>query len=415
MKLFDEYKGLGKANYILFAGRVATSMGSMIWSMQTLILRQKLGMDAAAIGMVVLAVSLSQIPLSILGGKLADRCSRKMLIVCCDLVSICGFFWCAFMGLNMVNMVLFCIAGLFQGMEYPAYSSLVADVTPSKDREKAYSLNYLGMNLGMILSPTIAGFLFQNYLWLAFFLNGLSIAVSTFLIFFFLKEPEKKNEETPVYEKGDTRDSIWRVLGSNRILILFIVTAGISSTILYQVSYLLPIDLTAAHGDQGALIYGTITSLNCIIVVIFTPIITRIFKRVSGLQKMFIGLSLTLTGYLIFRIFLGIIPFYYAAYVFTTWGEIFCTIMSDTYLSRRIPETHRGRVISISSVAGNLIFAPSEYLEGLIYDHFGSWATWSTVILVGIICLCMITVLMRMDRKKFPLLYTKTDVDSYAA
>ena len=43
MKLFSQYKGLKKANYILFIGRIVTNMGAMIWPMLTLILNKKIG------------------------------------------------------------------------------------------------------------------------------------------------------------------------------------------------------------------------------------------------------------------------------------------------------------------------------------------------------------------------------------
>lgn len=47
---------------------------------------------------------------------------------------------------------------MFATIEGPSYDALVADLSDSESREKAYSLQYLGMNLGLVLSPTIAGF-----------------------------------------------------------------------------------------------------------------------------------------------------------------------------------------------------------------------------------------------------------------
>ena len=46
MKIFSQYKGLGRGNFILFVGKIVTNLGAMIWPMMTLILNRKLGLDA---------------------------------------------------------------------------------------------------------------------------------------------------------------------------------------------------------------------------------------------------------------------------------------------------------------------------------------------------------------------------------
>ncbi|SKB84490.1 hypothetical protein SAMN06296386_106165 [Lachnospiraceae bacterium] len=41
--------------------------------------------------------------------------------------------------------------------------NMITKVTTTEHREKAYSLLYLGANIGLILSPIIAGFLFNSH------------------------------------------------------------------------------------------------------------------------------------------------------------------------------------------------------------------------------------------------------------
>lgn len=45
-KMFGQYRGMRRELYILFWGKAATNMGAMIWPMLTLILSNKLGMNA---------------------------------------------------------------------------------------------------------------------------------------------------------------------------------------------------------------------------------------------------------------------------------------------------------------------------------------------------------------------------------
>ena len=178
--LFSQYRGLRKEVYILFFGRIVTNMGSMVWPMLTMILNQKLGLEAFAISAVVVGGMVLMAPANLLGGRLADRRNKKNVIVVCDGVSILCYLICAAVPLGYASVGLMLAAGICQSMEWPSYNALIADLTLTRDRERAYSLEYLGANLGLVLSPTLAGLLFRDYLWLSFLISGLAIACSTY-------------------------------------------------------------------------------------------------------------------------------------------------------------------------------------------------------------------------------------------
>ena len=193
--LLSQYRGLRKELYILFIGRIMTNMGSMIWPMFTLILNRKLGLNATIIAACMVIFSLINLPISLIGGKLADKLNKKNIIVVCDLISIASFVYCSIVPVTITSIAIFAVASLFQTIEWPSYDALVADFSTSRDRERAYSLSYLGPNLGLVLSPTLAGFLFENHLNLAFLINGISIALSTALIFFRIKDVHREKDE----------------------------------------------------------------------------------------------------------------------------------------------------------------------------------------------------------------------------
>ena len=69
MRFFEQYKNLGKEIYVLFFGRIVTSMGSLIWPLLTLILKNKLGYSASEIAVITMVLSLLQLPMLILGGR----------------------------------------------------------------------------------------------------------------------------------------------------------------------------------------------------------------------------------------------------------------------------------------------------------------------------------------------------------
>ena len=407
--LFSQYKGLRKEIYILFFGRIVTSLGSMVWPMLTMILSRKMSMNATMIAVVTVGAGALMLPANLLGGRLADRRNKKMTIVYCDSASIVCFLTAAVLPLSYLTLGLFVAAGVCQSMEYPSYNALIADLTKTRDRDRAYSLQYLGGNLGLVLSPTIGGLLFENHLWLAFLLSGVSIAVATLPIFFKIKDvtPEPDDGQEAVYQQGKEEQSLTRVLRENPLIVLFLVSMSLYFAAYGMYTYLLPLDMGRVHGENGAVIYGTVSSLNCIVVVLFTPVITRLFRKLFDPQRILIGQALVAVGYAVFLLLLGSVPVYYLAMLLFTWGEIFSTIAEEPYLTARVPATHRGRINGFFAVVNAVLQGGVELLAGRLYDAAGSAAAWTLVLGVLGLSAAVMLVLLPRDKKTYPLLWTR--------
>lgn len=405
--LFTQYKGLRKEIYVLFFGCIVTNLGSMIWPMLTMILSQKMGMDASGIAILMLVWTAITLPANLLGGRMADRFNKKRIIVICDAVSVIGYVLCGLIPLGPATIGLMLVSSVFQNLEGPAYNALFADLTATKDRERAFSLQYLGINLGLVLSPTIAGILFKDYLWLSFILSGVTIGFSTLLIALLVRNitPEPDDSEEAEYQKSREDQSLWRVLKENKLILLFLILSALYYTAYGQYNFLLPLEMGRVHGETGAVIFGTVSSLNCIVVVLFTPLITRLFRRMTDPKKFLTGQLLLTAGYLLFLLLLGSVPIYYGAMLLFTWGEIFVTIADGPYMSNRIPASHRGRFNSLLSVAGALIGSAGDLAVGGLYDGAGSVSAWAFVLGILAAAVCMTLVLARRDRRTYPKLY----------
>ena len=407
INLFTIYKGLKKELYVLAFGRIVTSMGSMIWPMLTLILKSKLGYDASQIGIILMVCSLAAIPASLLGGKLADIFNKKNIIVCFDIFTVLCFITAGLIRLSNFSILIYFAGSIFQQMESPAYDSLVADLSSSDERERAYSLSYLAMNLGLVLSPTIGGMLFQDYLWLAFIISGISIGCSTLLIFFFVKDvkKEKTNEPINIYENGES-GNVWQVLKSIRLLIAFFLIGSIGSVIYAQFNFLIPLHLESIFGEQGAFYFGILTSVNATMVIIFTPILTKLFSHIKDLDRLILGsfLEIAALGAYVFitdQFYLCII-----AMIFFTFGEILCTLSNTPYLTKRIPATHRGRIMSISNNIQYVLGTVSNTGIGKLVMIWPMSQVWVFIVFLGGIELLSFSIYRKKDRERFSLLYT---------
>ena len=413
--LITQYSGLKREIYILFVGKLVTAMGSFVWPMLTFLLTEKLGFNDGTAAMLIATAGLISLPVALLGGKLADRFRRKNIIILfdCLTVSMCVLAFLLPIGYHTAVLIFF--SALFQTAETSAYDALNADYSTTVQRERAFSLSYLGYNLGFVFGASMSGILFQNHTNLALLINGLAIFTSTVLIFFFVK-PENAVHETEVqtqsygeYEKPLPESvSILQVLWQRRAVLFILLIGCFSSVANSSVGMLLPLQLKAELREQGAAVYGYLNSLNGFVVILFTPILTMLLRRLTEIPKTILGLALFLGGMALFMcsgarwvLFLGMFIY--------TLGEVVSVLGGNPYCSRRIPASHRGRIGGIQTVAYSVFQSLNQYfISFILLAAEGQYhLVWLIFIGIGLFAEVLYVLVYPLDRRTFPKLYEK--------
>lgn len=413
-QLITQYGGLKREIYILFFGRLVTAMGSFVWPMLTFFLTTKLGLSDGTATLMIATVSVLSFPAALVGGKLADRFSRKTIIIVFDCITVSMYLLAAILPMTLFTAILLFAAGLFQTIESPAYDALNADYSTSRQREKAYSLSYLGFNLGYIVGASVAGILFEKFVRLAFCINGLAIFVSTVLIIFFVhkknaitEDAESLNESYSEYEQPvDEKISVLAVLRQRPVLIGMLLVGCLASMPVSLMGLLLPLQLKDAMGEAGATLYGYLNSLNGFVVIVFTPILTVLLKKLTEIPKTIIGLLLFLAGNLFFSLGTGAFMLFVGMFIFTL-GEVVEVLGHNPYASRRVPASHRGRVGGISSVVHSVFSSLTQYLISfmLIATESNYRLIWMVFMVCGIVGAVLYGFMYGPDKRTFPKLY----------
>lgn len=422
MKILTQYKGLTRANYALAIGRMVTNMGSMIMPMLTLILNQKFGLSASKTALWIMLAGLINLPANLIGGQLADRISKKAMIIACDLVSITIYLICGVKDFNFASFIMIMIASFFQTIEGPAYSALVALVTPPGKEDKAFSIQYMGANVGFILAPIIGGFLFNNYLWLCFVIDAVTIAMSTVLIILFVDE-KSSQEQAKVHQPEDSKAPatqanpesqgfISMLIKTNKPVILFMLAFALYEGGYSQFSYLMPIDFAKYHGDMGATIYGTVMSVSCFLVVILTPIITQIVESRSNQWKLTAGVAAQIISFGVFLVSLGHIPAYYIAIAIFIVGEILTMLCFSPYIIQSVGPEYRGRAFGWISFLGALASGYVMWYSGRYVDANDDRNAWIFTIVICVIALAL-SILLDFVTKTRPQTENATQAASY--
>ena len=415
-KLISQYGGLKREIYILFAGKLVTAMGSFVWPMLTFFLTTKLHFSDGTATLLIAIASILSLPIALLGGKLADRFSRKRIIQVFDCLTVSFYLMAAILPLNFGTVVILFLAGLFQTIESPAYDALNADFSTSKQREKAYSLSYLGFNLGYVFGASFSGILFQNHLRLAFCINGLAIFVSTALITFFVHPKNAILEDTATarnnyteYEMPiDEKIPVLRLLREKPVLLAMLLVGCLASMPSNVVGILLPLQLKEVLPETGAKLYGYLNSLNGFVVIVFTPILTMVLKKLTEIPKAALGLLLFVAGIALFSLNTAVYVLFVGMFVFTL-GEVVTVLGVNPYNSRRVPASHRGRIGGLSSVTHAVFNALTQLLISLILTLSNSnyRLIWTIFILCGLVATGLYCLMYPPDRRTFPKLYIK--------
>ena len=414
LKLFTQYGGLKREVYILFFGKLVTAMGSFVWPMLTFFLTTKLGLSDGLSTLLIATASVLSFPAALLGGKLADRFSRKSIIIVFDCLTVTFYLLAAILPVTIGTAIMLFLAGLFQTIESPAYDALNSDYSTSKQRERAYSLSYLGYNLGYIVGASLSGILFKNFMRLSFALNGVAIFISTMLITFFVHKKNAISEDTAAMEENyteyempvDDKLSVLNVLKQRPVLIWMLLIGCVASMPANLVGILLPLQLKDGLSEFGATLYGYLNSLNGFVVIAFTPIFTVLLKKLTEIPKCIMGLLLFTAGIALFSagnatgiLFLGMFVF--------TLGEVITVLGSNPYTSRRVPASHRGRVGGISTVVHSVFSSLTQYAISIMLTLTGSnyLLIWLVFIIFGLVASVLYTLLYKPDKQTFPKLY----------
>lgn len=415
-QLITQYGGLKREIYILFVGKLVTAMGSFVWPMLTFFLTTKLGLSDGTATLLMATVSVLAFPAALLGGKLADRFSRKSIIIVFDCMTVSLYLLAAVLPITIGTAALLFLAGLFQTIEGPAYDALNADYSTTAQRDKAYSLSYLGFNLGFVVGASVAGILFEKFIRLAFCVNGIAIFISTILIIFFVHKKNAVSEDAEAMQENyseyehpvDEKISVMKILRQRPVLIGMLLIGCFASMPSNLVGILLPLQLKEAMGQAGATIYGYLNSLNGFVVILFTPILTITLKKLTEIPKTILGLLLFVAGIAFFSAGTAVAVLFVGMFVFTL-GEVVTVLGSNPYNSRRVPASHRGRVGGISSVVHSVFSSATQYIISamLILTQSNYRLLWMIFITCGFVAAVLYGFMYGPDKRTFPKLYQK--------
>ena len=376
-KMLSAYRGFPRSIYIIFVVQIINRFGDFVVPFLTLYLTIKLGLSFGTTGLIVMVASVVSIPGSIIGGEFADKLGRKKVYILAQTIAGMLLIPCAF--LNNPSAIVICIilATFFNGAVRPAINSMIADILPPHRRQLGYSLNYLGVNVGVAIGPILAGFLFNHSLPLLFIGDAITSFIAVSLVLIYVDEVDPLTSEVAVTaEEKDESGNLLEVMLKRPKIIIFLLISILYSAVYIQQRFSLPIMLDNIFLAQGPEKFGLLMSVNALTVLILTIWVTHITRRLKHLTNMVIAGVLYAIGFGM----VGYISTFYMFMISTilwTLGEILMATNFGVYIANHSPRNYRARFSALSGLNNAIGGALGTLLMGIYIGINGIKAVWN--------------------------------------
>jgi MFS family permease len=341
-----------------------------------------------SVGWLFIAVSIPQVALAVMFGKLADRVDRRMLCVTADLISAVSAFalpiwlWIGGptdIGSYIANFMLAATTALFM----PASNALVKERVLDERLGKFNAHFEMATNTGMLLASSLAGFL---VIWFGatplFIFNSLTFVASAILTYLIGRKPAKpvvaqaEDTEKPVEvaEPKPVNQPIKRLvlLYSNGNIGLMVANVILTALVLHTF-------------NQGAWLIGVVDALAGAGFLIGAASYGWVSKRIKGLNLAVLGMLGNLVMFALqpthYIVLMAVIPF--AGFCFAQ-GRI----ASRTLLMRASPEEKTGRIFGSAQALGLALgIGATVGLSALADSTTVPYAFWACALLQGAIAI----------------------------
>jgi MFS family permease len=384
--LAQTFRALRHRNFRLFLmGQIVSLVGT--WMEQTAMawIVYQLTNSKMMLGLLATAGSAPMLFFSVWGGALADRHSKRAILVATQTISMVLAFllavlvWRGNVGAGPI-LIIAILSGVVMAFDMPPRQAFVIEMTSREDLLNAISLNSSVFNAARVIGPSLAGLLMaRSGAAVCFFLNGVSFfAVIVSLLMMRLEKtaPSAAASDGSGHAWGGF-SYVWRHPRVLTILTLF----GIVGVFGWSYSVLMPVFARdVMHLSEAG--FGMLLSANGLGALAGALTVAAIGHRFLPRSLALAGVwifSVALIGFAITRNF----PASMALLALTGFGLMLFFSTSNTTLQTIVPDDLRGRIMGIWS----LIFGAMIPLGGLEAGALAHWLGAPAAVAIGaVIC-----------------------------
>ncbi|MBI2033211.1 MAG: MFS transporter [Candidatus Levybacteria bacterium] len=372
--IYNLFPAFGYRNYRLyFVGQLISLSGTWMQIVAQGWLVLQLTHSAFYVGLISAITMLPVLLLSLFGGALVDRMSKKKILFVTQGVAMILAFVLGLLTLfHAINFfivaILAFLIGVVSAVDRPARQAFAVELVKREDLASAIALNSAIFNGAGVIGPGIAGILIALIGTAGtFLLNGFSYIAVLIALYYIRVSPYVSTTHPHPFEA--IKDGLTYAFGHPLIKNLLLLTA-VTSVFGWSYSSIMPVLAQTVFG-QGAQGLGYAYSSAGLGALVSSFIISIFAKKISYRKFVFGGNAIFSFALLLFSFSVNF-SIALILLFFVGMGLILQFSMINTTLQHTVEDTIRGRVMSIYTLMFMGLLPFGSFLMGMLGEHFGS-------------------------------------------
>lgn len=372
--LRQTFAALQYRNYrIWFTGQLLSLVGTWMQSTAQGYLVYELTKSPVYLGYVGFAAGIPTWLFTLYGGLIADRMSRRtMLIITQTSMMLLAFILAFLVFLQIIQpwmiVVLALCLGIANAFDAPARVSFVAELVDHKDLTNAIALNSTMFNSATVVGPAIAGLAYASLgpAW-CFTINGISF-LAVIIALLLMRLPKSYIDVKRTSAIRDIKEGFRNAI-DNRTIRILIINMGFLSLFGLSLMTLLPA-WSSDILNGNATTYGLLLSARGIGALVGALMIASLSSRnVRG--KLWMVGNLTMPVLMAAFAFARWIPLSTALIIIIGWSFMVQVNTSNAIVQTQVEDHMRGRVMSIYTLIFFGAMPLGALLVGYMADKIG--------------------------------------------
>ena len=402
LKTFESFKVL--AYRIYFSSMVFSWFSQSMQMIARTLLLYRITGSAFDIGIMSLGQAIPTLVISAFGGAVADRLSKKYILLVCRSFSVLTTLGIALLLLtgNISSerpdswWFLFGAAvleGIAGGFMQPANMSIIPEIVGEQKVMNAISLSSMGQSIFRLIGPLLAGIIVDNYGFIQIFFVMCGINTLAAITIAFMPYIKKKTQNV-----GNAFKDMFEGLRYLRaeplvlILVLFTVCHAVAGSPYMNMMPVFTEDILMV----GATELGILTAASGIGAMLISLLIASLPNKRRGLIAIFSGLVLGVP-----LIVFSFSNWWYLSLLmmpFLGMGTTVHSTMTTTIIQTYVPPAYRGRMQGLISMSLGLA-SLGTFLAGILTGMVGvQWAIGSLAIFLTVFSLYLLIFVPRLRK-----------------
>ncbi|MGW0564783.1 MFS transporter [Streptomyces sp. NPDC003016] len=381
------FKELPLALRVLFLASFVNRAGMFVFPLLAVYLVRGEGLSPGEAGLLISVGSTGLLVGSLLSGPLCDLRGRRAALLTALLLNAAGY-----VGLAVLDGPAWTYAGLLfvalvgMGMFSPASNTLVADLTTPEQRPFAYTISYVGNNLGMGVGPLLGGVAAAYSYQVMFAGNILAGLVCAAMIVIWVPRDRRG--------RADGRKDKARAgsLGHGHVLLIVLVSFFYVAPLI-GLEYALPLAVTTVL-DESAGLVGAVYTINSIVVVSLGLLLEKHIRAYGTKMLLLVAGALWALGLAVIA-FAFSLPAILLSTVVWTLGEIIVSVVVPTYIADHVDERRVGSFMALNGFVLGLARLVVPVGLGVIWTSHGHEPVFLTLLaapLLGMAAFAMLRI-----------------------